>query len=45
VHRKGYALILWTINEPEDISIAWTSAPDFIQTDRADFKDFIPEPK
>ncbi len=45
IHRKGYALIMWTINEPDDISAAWTSGPDFIQTDRADFKDFIPDPR
>ena len=41
IHRKGYALILWTINEPEDIKDTWDAKPDFIETDRADFKDYI----
>jgi glycerophosphoryl diester phosphodiesterase len=41
VHNKGYGLILWVINEPADIKAAWDSKPDFIETDMADFKDYI----
>jgi glycerophosphoryl diester phosphodiesterase len=42
IHNKGYALMLWTINEPNDIVDTWNSKPDFIQTDRADFYDYVP---
>jgi hypothetical protein len=41
VHNKGYGLILWVVNEPEDITTAWNSKPDFIETDNADFKSYI----
>jgi len=41
VHNKGYGLILWVVNEPEDIAAAWNSRPDFIETDNADFKSYI----
>jgi hypothetical protein len=41
IHRKGYGLILWVINEPEDIVATWNSKPDFIQTDNPDFKSYI----
>jgi glycerophosphoryl diester phosphodiesterase len=41
VHNKGYGLILWVVNEPEDITAAWNSKPDFIETDNADFKSYI----
>ncbi len=45
IHKKGYGLIVWLINEPEDIVHVWNSKPDFIQTDNADFKNYIPTPK
>lgn len=45
IHNIGYGLIVWVINEPEDIVDVWNSKPDFIQTDNADFKDYIPTPK
>jgi glycerophosphoryl diester phosphodiesterase len=38
VHRTGYGLTVWTVNTPEDINTAWNAQPDFIQTDKADFK-------
>jgi glycerophosphoryl diester phosphodiesterase len=41
IHKKGYGLILWVINDPADIKAAWDSKPDFIETDVADFKDYI----
>jgi glycerophosphoryl diester phosphodiesterase len=41
IHNKGYGLIVWVVNEPEDIKSVWDSKPDFIQTDNADFKDYI----
>jgi glycerophosphoryl diester phosphodiesterase len=41
IHNKGYGLILWIINEPDDIKASWDSKPDFIETDKADFKDYI----
>jgi glycerophosphoryl diester phosphodiesterase len=40
IHNKGYGLILWVVNEPADIKAAWDSKPDFIETDKADFKDY-----
>jgi glycerophosphoryl diester phosphodiesterase len=42
IHKKGYGIMVWYINEPADISIAWNAHPDFIQTDNADFKKYIP---
>jgi hypothetical protein len=41
IHNKGYGLILWVVNEPEDIEAAWNSKPDFIETDNPDFKNYI----
>jgi glycerophosphoryl diester phosphodiesterase len=41
IHNKGYGLILWVVNEPDDIIAAWNSKPDFIETDNAQFKDYI----
>ena len=41
VHSKGYGLILWIINDPADIKAAWAALPDFIETDIADFMDYI----
>jgi glycerophosphoryl diester phosphodiesterase len=41
IHNKGYGLVVWVVNEPEDIKSIWDSQPDFIQTDNADFKDYI----
>ncbi|MCU0362592.1 MAG: glycerophosphodiester phosphodiesterase [Bacteroidales bacterium] len=41
VHQKGYGLVVWIVNEPEDIKKVWDSGPDFIETDVADFKDYI----
>ncbi len=41
IHNKGYGLILWVLNEPEDIQAAWDAKPDFIETDNADFKEYI----
>jgi glycerophosphoryl diester phosphodiesterase len=41
IHTKGYGLILWTVNEPEDISASWNSKPDFIETDNLLFKDYL----
>jgi hypothetical protein len=37
--------MVWYINEPEDIANAWNAHPDFIQTDNADFKKYIPANK
>jgi glycerophosphoryl diester phosphodiesterase len=42
IHRKGYGIMLWSINEPADIVSTWNSHPDFIQTDNAKFKDYVP---
>jgi DNA-binding NtrC family response regulator len=44
-HKKGYGLIVWVINEPDDIVDVWNSKPDFIETDNADFKKYIPTSK
>ena len=41
IHNKGYGLILWTINDSVDIQAAWASKPDFIETDVANFYDYI----
>jgi hypothetical protein len=41
IHNKGYGLILWTINEPDDITAAWNAKPDFIETDNSGFKDIV----
>jgi len=41
IHKKGYGLILWVINEPTDIIATWTAQPDFIQTDNADFEPYL----
>ena len=43
IHNLGYGLIVWVINEPEDIADVWNSKPDFIETDNADFKKYIPK--
>jgi glycerophosphoryl diester phosphodiesterase len=45
IHNKGYGIMVWYINEPEDIAKAWNAHPDFIQTDNADFKKYIPANK
>ncbi len=42
IHKKGYGLVVWVINEPDEIVKVWYSKPDFIQTDNADFKKYIP---
>lgn len=42
IHKKGYGIMLWYINKPEDIQNAWTAQPDFVQTDNPDFKMYIP---
>ena len=43
VHKTGYGLVVWVVNEPNDIEIVWKSHPDFIQTDNPDFKKYIPK--
>jgi glycerophosphoryl diester phosphodiesterase len=43
VHRKGFGIIVWVVNEPADIANVWNMKPDFIQTDNPDFKSFIPD--
>jgi glycerophosphoryl diester phosphodiesterase len=42
IHSKGYGIMVWYINEPEDIVKVWHYQPDFIQTDNPDFKKYIP---
>jgi glycerophosphoryl diester phosphodiesterase len=42
VHNKGFAMIVWVINEPEDIASVWAMRPDVIETDNPDFKNYIP---
>ena len=41
IHNKGYGLILWVVNDSTDIKAAWAAKPDFIETDVADFRDYI----
>jgi len=41
IHNKGYGLILWVVNDSADINDAWAAKPDFIETDVADFRDYI----
>lgn len=41
VHNKGFGLILWVINEPDDIRDTWSYQPDFIETDNPQFRDYI----
>jgi len=43
IHKKGYAIMIWYINTPEDINAVWNTGTDFIQTDNPDFKKYIPE--
>jgi len=43
IHKKGYAIMIWYINTPEDIAAVWNTHTDFMQTDNADFKKYIPE--
>jgi glycerophosphoryl diester phosphodiesterase len=43
IHQKGYGIMIWYINEPEDIAKVWTYQPDLIQTDNPDFKKYIPK--
>lgn len=42
IHKKGYQLAIWGVNEAEDIDAVWAAKPDYIQTDNADFKTYIP---
>lgn len=45
IHSKGFRIILWTIDLPEDIAAAWASAPDVIETDEPDFFTYtVPAP-
>lgn len=41
VHNKGFGIIVWVVNEPEDIANVWAMHPDFIETDNPDFKKYI----
>ena len=43
IHNKGYGIMVWYINTPEQIVAAWNSHPDFIQTDSSNFKNYIPK--
>lgn len=43
VHSKGFGLIVWVVNEPEDIASVWSMHPDFIETDNPDFRKYIPQ--
>jgi glycerophosphoryl diester phosphodiesterase len=45
VHNVGYGLVVWTVNEPEDIESIWAAKPDFIETDNPDFKSYITKKK
>lgn len=42
IHRKGFRIILWTIDAPEDIAGAWAARPDVIETDAPDFFQHVP---
>lgn len=42
VHNKGFAMIVWVVNEPTDIASVWAMKPDIIETDNPDFKKYIP---
>ncbi len=42
VHNKGFAMIVWVVNEPTDIPNVWAMKPDIIETDNPDFKKYIP---
>jgi glycerophosphoryl diester phosphodiesterase len=44
IHRKGFRIILWTIDAPADIRAAWASAPDVIETDEPGFFDILASP-
>lgn len=43
VHNKGFAMIVWVVNEPADIASVWVMKPDIIETDNPDFKKYIPD--
>jgi len=43
IHKKGYAIMIWYINTPEEIASVWETHTDFMQTDNPDFKKYIPE--
>jgi glycerophosphoryl diester phosphodiesterase len=45
IHNKGYGVILWTINDSVDIQATWAAKPDFIETDVANFYDYISKKK
>jgi len=42
IHKKGYGIMVWYINDSVDIVNTWNAHPDFIQTDNPDFKNYIP---
>ena len=41
IHRKGYLLGVWVVNDPDDIQSVWDAQPDFIETDNTGFKNNI----
>jgi len=43
IHQKGYAIMIWYINTPEEIAAVWNTHTDFMQTDNPDFKNYIPK--
>jgi glycerophosphoryl diester phosphodiesterase len=42
IHGVGYRIVVWTINDPVDIPVVWSMAPDVIYTDNADFMSHVP---
>ncbi|MGC4000180.1 MAG: glycerophosphodiester phosphodiesterase family protein [Anaeromyxobacter sp.] len=44
IHGTGKRVILWTINEDQDLLDTWAAAPDVIETDRPDFFDVVGPP-
>jgi len=45
IHRKGFRVIIWTIDSPADIAAAWAAVPDVIESDNPDFFLYVtPQP-
>lgn len=41
IHRTGYRIAVWTVNEPADIAAVWATGADVIQTDNPDFYSYV----
>jgi len=42
IHGVGKRIIVWTVNDADDIAAVWPMLPDVVETDNADFMSFVP---